>query len=231
MRVVHRFVVVPVAATVLAGCGTIPPVETPPTPDGPASSATSSPPADEGDSCEYVPNGAASRPVSLPPTAGVPTTGTVSYVLKLPDGEVKISMDRRKAPCTVNSFVSLADQHFFDQTSCHQLSDTGIFVLQCGDPTGTGKGGPGYEFADETDGTEEYHRGVVAMANTGPDTNGSQFLLFWDDSSSLDAEHEFTIFGKMDRASRDVVAAIASQGRDAKNRPIAPAEINSVRPQ
>ncbi len=161
----------------------------------------------------------------------MPTSGTVRYVLKLSSGEVKITMDRSKAPCTVNSFVSLADQQFFDKTDCHRLVDTGIFLLQCGDPTGTGDGGPGYQFANETDGTEKYQRGVVAMANAGPDTNGSQFLLFWDDSSSLDAEHEFTIFGEMDSASTDVVASIASQGRDAEDRPIEPAKIISVSPE
>ena len=170
------------------------------------------------------------QPVDLPPATGVPTSGTVRYVLKLSSGEVKITMDRSKAPCTVNSFVSLADQQFFDKTNCHRLVDTGIFLLQCGDPTGTGDGGPGYQFANETDGTEKYQRGVVAMANAGPDTNGSQFLLFWDDSSSLDAEHEFTIFGELDSASRDVVASIASQGRDAEDRPIEPAKIISVLP-
>jgi len=85
-------------------------------------------------------------------------------------------------------------------------------------------------FFAETAGTEKYRRGVVAMANAGTDANGSQFMLFWDDSSSLDAKHEFTIFGEMDSASTDVVASIASQGRDAKDRPIAPAEIISVSP-
>ena len=106
------------------------------------------------------------------------------------EGDVTITMDRSKAPCTVNSFVSLADQGFYDKTDCHRLADTGIFFLQCGDPTGTGDGGPGYQFANETDGNEKYRRGVVAMANAGPNTNGSQFMLFWDDSSSLDAKHE-----------------------------------------
>ena len=223
-------VVLITGSTTLAGCGRIPPEDAASTPDGPTSSLVGSPPADGGDTCEYVATGKASRPVDLPPATGVPTSGTVRYVLKLSSGDVKITMDRSKAPCTVNSFVSLADQHFYDKTDCHGLVETGIFLLQCGDPTGTGDGGPGYQFANETDGTEKYRRGVVAMANAGPDANGSQFLLFWDDSSSLDAKHEFTIFGEMDAPSRDVVASIASQGRDAKDRPIAPAEIISASP-
>ena len=111
------------------------------------------------------------------------------------EGDVTITMDRAKAPCTVNSFVSLAGQGYFDQTRCHRLADSGIFILQCGDPTGTGQGGPGYQFANETDGTESYTRGVVAMANAGPGTNGSQFFLVWDDSTSLDRVPNYTIFG------------------------------------
>ena len=89
----------------------------------------------------------------------MPTTGTVKYVLAMTTGKVTITMDRAKAPCTVNSFVSLAEQGYFDKTKCHRLADSGIFVLQCGDPTGTGSGGPGYQFANETDGTETYTRG------------------------------------------------------------------------
>jgi peptidyl-prolyl cis-trans isomerase B (cyclophilin B) len=93
----------------------------------------------------------------MPPSStDVPTSGTLSYVLAMTNGKVTISLDRTKAPCTVNSFVSLADQGYFDNTKCHRLADSGIFILQCGDPTGTGKGGPGYEFANETDGTETY---------------------------------------------------------------------------
>jgi peptidyl-prolyl cis-trans isomerase B (cyclophilin B) len=163
----------------------------------------------------------------------VPTSGTISYLLAMTNGEVTITLDRTKAPCTVNSFVSLADQGYFDNTKCHRLADSGIFVLQCGDPTGTGNGGPGYEFANETDGTESYTEGVVAMANGGPGTNGSQFFLVWADSTNLDATPNFTIFGEMNKASRDVVASMAGEGQDGSNadgtgRPNNPCEITSV---
>jgi hypothetical protein len=97
------------------------------------------------DICEYSLSGDAARAVTPPPTTGIPTSGTISYVLAMTNGKVRITLDRTKAPCTVNSFVSLADQGYFDETTCHRLADSGIFVLQCGDPTGTGKGGPGYE--------------------------------------------------------------------------------------
>ena len=142
-----------------SGCGQIP--SPPPAPDAPASSVAHSPVpgaskigGDAGDVCEYSVSGDAARPVAPPPTAGVPTSGTISYVLAMTNGKVTITLDRANAPCTVNSFVSLADQGYFDKTTCHRLADSGIFVLQCGDPTGTGNGGPGYEFANETDGTE-----------------------------------------------------------------------------
>ena len=172
---------------------------------------------DPGDICEYSLSGDSARPVTPPPANGVPTSGTISYLLEMTNGKVTITLDRTKAPCTVNSFVSLADQGYFDNTKCHRLADSGIFVLQCGDPTGTGKGGPGYEFANETDGTESYTEGVVAMANGGPGTNGSQFFLVWADSTSLDQTPNFTIFGEMDKASRDVVASMAGEGQDGSN--------------
>jgi peptidyl-prolyl cis-trans isomerase B (cyclophilin B) len=226
------------AAVLISGCGQIPtPV---PAPDSPASSVVSSPVpsvsgrgGEVGDVCEYSASGDAARPVTPPLTTGIPTSGTISYVLAMTNGKVTITLDRTKAPCTVNSFVSLADQGYFDDTKCHRLADSGIFVLQCGDPTGTGNGGPGYEFANETDGTESYTEGVVAMANGGPGTNGSQFFLVWADSTSLDETPNFTIFGSMNKESRDVVASMAGEGQDGSNtdgtgRPNNPCEITTV---
>jgi peptidyl-prolyl cis-trans isomerase B (cyclophilin B) len=221
-----------------SGCGQIP--NPPSAADPQASSAAESraPSAsridsDQGDICEYSLSGDAARPVTPPPTNGVPTSGTISYVLTMTNGKVAITLDRTKAPCTVNSFVSLADQGYFDNTKCHRLADSGIFVLQCGDPTSTGNGGPGYEFANETDGTESYTEGVVAMANGGPGTNGSQFFLVWADSTSLDQTPNFTIFGEMNKASRDVVASMAGEGQDGSNadgtgRPNNPCEIATI---
>lgn len=232
----------------LSGCGQIPAAQPPvaplpvnpqsPNPPAPSASSSDVPSvtaaaADGGDICEYSVSGVTARPVAAPPTTGVPTSGTVSYLLTMTNGDVKITLDRAKAPCTVNSFVSLADQGYFDKTKCHRLADSGIFILQCGDPSGTGKGGPGYEFANETDGTESYGGGVVAMANGGPGSNGSQFFLVWADSTSLDKNGDFTIFGKMDKASRDVVASMAEEGQDGSNpdgtgRPNNPCEITTA---
>ncbi|HJY45319.1 MAG TPA: peptidylprolyl isomerase [Propionibacteriaceae bacterium] len=225
-------------ALLISGCGQIP--SPTPVPEAPATSLTPSPvpsasgiAGEPGDVCEYSTSGDAARPVKPPPTTGVSTSGTISYLLAMTNGEVTITLDRTKAPCTVNSFVSLADQGYFDNTRCHRLADSGIFVLQCGDPTGTGNGGPGYEFANETDGTESYTEGVVAMANGGPGTNGSQFFLVWADSTSLDETPNFTIFGEMNKASRDVVASMAGEGQDGSNadgtgRPNNPCEITTV---
>jgi peptidyl-prolyl cis-trans isomerase B (cyclophilin B) len=185
--------------------------------------------------CEYAVAGEAAKPVELPPTSGVATSGTVRYVLEMTEGPVTLTLDQAKAPCTVNSFVSLARQGYFDGTRCHRLADSGLFVLQCGDPTGTGRGGPGYQFANETDGTESYVRGVVAMANAGPGTNGSQFFMVWDDSTSLDRTPDYTIFATLDAAGRDVVATMAAEGQDGSNpdgtgRPNNPSEIIRATP-
>src|SRR5213076_2511440 len=97
---------------------------------------------------------------------------------------VRLTLDRVRAPCTVHSSESLVEQGFFTKTRCPRLVDKAFFILQCGDPSGTGKGGPAYTFASEIDGTESYTKGVVAMASSGPNLNGSQFFLVWDDSTS-----------------------------------------------
>ena len=186
----------------------------------------------------YTAAGTPAKPVNPPPVAGVATSGTVKYVLKMTNGDVTITLDRKRAPCAVNSFVSLADQGFFDQTKCHRLSDSGIFILQCGDPTGTGRGGPGYQFASETTARDTYPSGVIAMANAGPDTNGSQFFFVWEDSSQLDpepgAKAGYTIFATMDKASRDIIAGMAAEGQDGTNpdgtgKPNNPSEILSAK--
>ena len=200
-----------------------------------APGSTASPTADPGSTttCEYVQTGVAARPVQLPSADGVPTTGRLTYVLTMTNGEIRLTLDRTKAPCTVHAFESLADQGFFTATRCPRLVDKAFFILQCGDPSGTGTGGPGYAFASETDGTESYTRGVVAMANSGRNLNGSQFFLVWDDSTSLDDDGGYTIFGTMDAASVAVVASMAAEGQNGKDprgggRPNNPCEIIRV---
>ncbi len=181
-------------------------------------------------SCTYRADGEPSRPVDPPSGADVPASGTVTATLRLGGRDVVIELDRALAPCAVHSFESLARQGFHDGSTCHRLASRGLFILQCGDPTGTGRGGPGYVFADEVGPGTQYPRGVVAMANRGPDTNGSQFFLVFADTP-LPAK--YTVFGRMDDASTQVVADIAFQGHDnsygdGSGRPHAPADIATV---
>ncbi|WP_169251449.1 peptidylprolyl isomerase [Brevibacterium sp. 'Marine'] len=137
--------------------------------------------------------------------------GTVDATIATNVGDLAVTLDADRTPCTVNSFLSLAAQKYFDDTDCHRLTTEGIFVLQCGDPTGTGSGGPGYSFPDELDGSETYPAGTLAMANSGPDTNGSQFFVVYDDSS---LPPDYTVFGQLDEKSTKTVADIAAKGTD-----------------
>lgn len=208
------------------------PGATQPGPRPPGTGVTTMPQGPE--TCEYTASGEPSKPVQPPKSTGVANAGQPVFSMATNEGEVKLTLDRAKAPCTVNSFESLALQGFFDGSSCHRLVDSGIYVLQCGDPTGGGNGGPGYEFADETDGTESYTTGVIAMANGGPNTNGSQFFLVFNDSTGLDTlPQKYTIFGPMDPASVAVVQRIAAEGQDGTNpagggKPNNPAAISRV---
>lgn len=159
--------------------------------------------------CDYLVSGSPARPVDPPDGRNVPATGTVTMTLDMTAGAVVVTMDRATAPCAVNSIEALVRQQFFDATTCHRLVDSGIFILQCGDPTATGRGGPGYTFADELTGKETYPKGTVAMANGGRNTNGSQFFICWEDSP-LPAK--YTVLGTIDAASLDVIFGIAAQG-------------------
>jgi len=146
--------------------------------------------------CLYTPDFApAAQTKSVgTPAWDAPMTGTSVATLHTNVGDLVLSLDAAHAPCAVNSFRYLASKGFFDDTNCHRmLAQRGAGVLQCGDPTGTGHGGPGYEFGDENlGGAPGYSRGEVAMANSGPDTNGSQFFLVF--SSSV-FRRDYTPFG------------------------------------
>lgn len=147
------------------------------------------------------------------PAMTVDRTATYTAALDTTCGKITLELDPAKAPTTVNSFAFLAKEKYFDHTKCHRLTSQSIFVLQCGDPTGTGQGGPGYELKDENlkdasvaKGT--YPRGTVAMANAGPDTGGSQFFLVYKDSP-LPAS--YTPFGRI-TGGMDVLEKIAGAG-------------------
>jgi peptidyl-prolyl cis-trans isomerase B (cyclophilin B) len=180
--------------------------------------------------CDFPVTGAAATRVDPPQSDNVVDEGTVVFTLAFEEGDVEITMDRSAAPCAIASFESLVQQGYFDNTSCHRLVDSGNFLLQCGDPTGTGTGGPGYSFADELTGSEQYTTGTVAMANAGPDTNGSQFFLVYRDSEILP---NYTVLGHFGEPGRIVLETIAAEGQDGRNpdgsgRPNNPAVIRSV---
>jgi peptidyl-prolyl cis-trans isomerase B (cyclophilin B) len=192
--------------------------------------ASSAPAAGGGASCTYKATADAAKKVDLPATSGVANKGTATVTLKLNDKALGVTLDQEGTPCTTNSFVSLAKQGYFDGTSCHRLADSGIFVLQCGDPTATGTGGPGYEYADELTGEETYPAGTLAMANAGPGTNGSQFFIVFADTRLAPS---YTVFGTIDAAGLKVVEAIAAGGQDGTwgdgtGKPKLPAVITSV---
>jgi peptidyl-prolyl cis-trans isomerase B (cyclophilin B) len=130
-------------------------------------------------------------------------------------GTITIRLDGKKAPHTVNSFAFLARKGYFDDTPCHRLTTAGIYVLQCGDPTGTGTGGPGYTIPDENLSGATYPAGTVAMANTGqPHTGGSQFFFVYKDTP-LPAQ--YTPFGTVDTSGLAILTRIAAAGSDNSN--------------
>lgn len=163
--------------------------------------------------CEYVEGGDAAKDVDLP---SADPEAAESLVVKTNQGDLTFTLDAEAAPCTAGSFTSLAEQGYFDGTECHRLTTAGIYVLQCGDPTGTGAGGPGYSFADELSGSETYPAGTLAMANAGPNTNGSQFFVVYEDTQLPPA---YTVFGTVDDAGLEVVRAVAKGGSDESNGP------------
>ncbi len=196
--------------------------------DPPVVESSSEAPAAAG-ACEYRSDGTTPVKEVTPPPADPTVTGKVASVIESSAGKFTVDLNASTTPCTVNSFVALAKQGYFDGTQCHRLTTDGIWVLQCGDPTATGGGGPGYAFDDELAGTETYPAGTVAMANAGPGTNGSQFFLVYKDSLGLPAG--YTVFGKMDAASILAVQKIAAKGTangSTDGAPKDPVELQSV---
>jgi peptidyl-prolyl cis-trans isomerase B (cyclophilin B) len=164
-------------------------------------------------SCDYPsdPQAPAARKVDAPPAT--PTvSGAVPATIATSVGTLKATLDADKAPCTVNSFVSLANQGFYDNTPCHRLTTAGIYVLQCGDPTGTGTGGPGYTIPDEFSPTDTYGAGTLAMANTGqPNSGGSQFFIVYKNTP---LPPTYTVFGHITSGGVKAVQKVAAKGTD-----------------
>lgn len=145
------------------------------------------------------------------PNAGITESNKASITFTTNQGEIVIETTPSLAPLTVNAIAALAQKNYFDNTICHRLTTEGIFVLQCGDPTGTGTGGPGFNIPDENlpQPTENnYPAGTVAMANAGPGTSGSQFFLVYQDTT---LGPDYTIWGSI-TSGLDILQTIASAG-------------------
>ncbi|MEJ7831456.1 MAG: peptidylprolyl isomerase [Nocardioides sp.] len=161
--------------------------------------------------CIYTQDSAPAKEADLPSDQAA-YSGEVPVALTLNGEDVNVTLDADATPCTVNSFTSLAEQGYFDDTPCHRLTTPpGFQVLQCGDPSGTGSGGPGYSFEDELTGQETYGAGTLAMANAGPNTNGSQFFLVYGETQ---LSPDYTVFGTIDEAGIEVIEGLAADGVD-----------------
>ena len=136
---------------------------------------------------------------------------TYTAVVKTNMGTYSAVLDATKAPGAVNNFVSLARNKYFDGTTCHRAIPG--FMVQCGDPTATGSGGPGYKFADEFPAAGEYKIGSLAMANSGPNTNGSQFFVITGDQG-VSLPPNYTLFGQVTDGLDSTVTALDAAGND-----------------
>ena len=197
--------------------------------DASSSTAPTSSSAAPATPCTYTAAGTAAKEVSPPSNTSPLNTGTVDVTVVLNGKDVPMTLNRATAPCGVNAFVSLASQGFYNDTNCHRLTKSDqLNVLQCGDPTGQGNGGPGYTFASETTGSEAYPVGTVALANAGPSTTGSQFFIVYG-ATTIDPS--YTIIGTVTGDGMSVVQDIAAQGVENNRqdgKPVGAATINSV---
>ena len=213
------------SATTTTAAGSSPDASTPAAPTPPAAPLPPfQPSANVGANCQYpASQDKAAKPVKPPRTGKIPTDPTqVSVSMATSQGNIGLLLANNESPCTVNSFASLIGQGFFNDTKCHRLTTSAdLAVLQCGDPKGDGTGGPGYQFANEYP-TDQYPpndpklkqpvlypRGTLAMANAGPDTNGSQFFLVYKDSQ---LPPDYTVFGKIQDDGLATLDKIAKAG-------------------
>ena len=187
---------------------------------GAAAAATTN--ADGTVACDYQPDTSQNpnlKDVGTPPSPqATPTQGTSTLLMSTGQGDLTLTLDRAGAPCAAASFTFLAQQGFFDGSPCHREVNQDAFgVLQCGDPSGTGQGGPTYKFAQEVTDATTYPRGTIAMANSGqPDSTGSQFFLCFTDTQ---LSPDYTAVGTVDEAGLAVLDQIAAAGNDGSFEP------------
>ena len=163
---------------------------------------------------------------SAPPAMNIDEKGNYSAVIETSLGSIEIELFTDSAPITVNNFVNLSKDGYYDNVIFHRVIKG--FMIQGGDPSGTGHGEmgkyPGYEFQDELNNPMQYEKGIVAMANRGPNTNGSQFFIMHVD---YPLPYDYTIFGKVSNGI-DVVDAIANVQTGDMDKPVDDVVINSV---
>jgi peptidyl-prolyl cis-trans isomerase B (cyclophilin B) len=183
----------------------------------PAAAATTAPSATPSAAqtpvpCVYKKAGKPAKPVQVPKYNAAAAAKPYTATLATSQGTIAFAADTAGAPCTTYSFRRLAEAKFFDSTQCHRLSENETFgILQCGDPTATGEGGPGYQLPDENLGSIKdltYPAGTVAMANSGPNTNGSQFFFVYKQTK---LPPSYTPFGRVAKGL-DVLQKIAKGG-------------------
>jgi cyclophilin family peptidyl-prolyl cis-trans isomerase len=187
-----------IAAPVLAGCGS-------------SDSASSTAAADTAAS--------GAKTWSAPPKMSIDVNAAYTADLTTSEGDIQIALDPKQAPKTVNNFVFLAKQGFYDGVTFHRVIPD--FVIQGGDPQGTGQGGPGYQFEDELPKASAYKVGSVAMANAGPNTNGSQFFIIVGAQGAA-LPPAYSLFGKVTQGQdvADKISTMAAPGTETPDPPV-----------
>ncbi|CAM3732542.1 peptidylprolyl isomerase [Alicyclobacillus pomorum] len=166
-----------------------------------------------------------------PPAMNLKDNVTYQAVIRTNKGDFTIELLSRQAPKTVNNFVALARDGYFDGIVFHRIIEE--FMVQTGDPTGTGMGGPGYRFEDELPPALPYEPGIVAMANAGPNTNGSQFFICTGEQCRhLNNYPNYTVFGKvtdgMDTVRKIAATPVTTSGMGERSRPLEEVRMESV---
>jgi cyclophilin family peptidyl-prolyl cis-trans isomerase len=211
-----------VLATALVACGAGPRPTVTPTRGAavPAASAA-------GSTAGAVPN-SSRKTYSAPPAMTIDQSKTYTALIKTNQGDITVVLNAKDAPVTVNNFVFLAREKFYDGVVFHRVLPG--FMIQGGDPTGTGSGGPGYKFPDEPV-KGKYEVGSIAMANSGPNTNGSQFFIC-EGAQCTSLDPKYNLFGKVS-AGQEIVTKIASVpkttgGDGAQSKPVTPVVITTI---
>ncbi|MDQ6641421.1 MAG: peptidylprolyl isomerase [Actinomycetota bacterium] len=194
-------------ALVVAGCGSSGTV---------SGTAQKSPKPTQAATCTYAASTRTPARKVQPPPSKPTQTGSLKVTITTNFGNMAATLDGKNAPCAVNAFLSLAKQGYYDKTICHRVSvdARGFHILQCGDPTATGGGDPGYQYAEEVKGTESYAPGTIAMAKaTAPNTTGAQFFVVFGPTQ---LQPQYTVLGQLTPAGLKVAkkaAAAAVKGK------------------